>query len=56
MARLLLKIDQSYFVLYLDNYFTLIPLFLKLQAENIGAVSTTRPLGIDFPALLIALH
>jgi len=56
IARLLPKINQSYFVLYLDNYFTSIPLFLKLRAENIGAVSTTRPLGINFPALLIALR
>src|SRR5277367_5950594 len=56
MARRLPKIDQSYFVLYLDNYFTSIPLFSKLRAENIGAVGTTRPSGIDFPALLIALR
>lgn len=27
-----------------------------LQAKNIGAVSTARPLGINFPALLIALR
>ena len=56
MARRLPKIDQSYFVLYLDNYFTSIPLFSMLRAENIGAIGTTRPLGIDFLALLIALH
>jgi hypothetical protein len=56
MAHCLPKIDQSYFVLYLDNYFTSIPLFSMLQAKNISAVSTTRPLSIDFLALLIALH
>jgi hypothetical protein len=56
MARRLPKIDQSYFVLYLDNYFTSIPLFSMLRAKNIGAVGTTRPSGIDFPALLIALR
>jgi hypothetical protein len=56
MARRLPKIDQSYFVLHLNNYFTSIPLFSKLRAENIGAVGTTRPSGIDFPALLIALR
>src|SRR3954454_7510540 len=56
MARLLPKIDQSYFVLYLDNYFTSIPLFSKLRSENIGAVGTARPSGIDFPALLIAIR
>ena len=27
-----------------------------LRAENIGAVGTTRPQGIEFPALLIALR
>jgi Transposase IS4 len=47
MARRLPKIDQSYFVLYLDNYFTSMPLFSKLRAKNIGAVGTTRLLGIN---------
>lgn len=56
MARLLPKINESYFVLYLDNYFTSIPLFSMLRAENIGAVGTTRPSGTEFPALLIALR
>jgi len=27
-----------------------------LRKENIGAAGTTRPLGIDFPALLVVLH
>jgi hypothetical protein len=27
-----------------------------LRKENIGAVGTTRPLGIDFPALFIVLR
>src|SRR5436305_13225740 len=35
MAQLLPKIEQSYFVLFLDNYFTSIPLFSMLRAENI---------------------
>jgi Transposase IS4 len=39
----------------MDNYFTSIPLFLTLRKENIGAARTTRPSGIDFPALLIVL-
>ena len=56
MARLLPKIENSYFVLFLDNYFTSIPLFSTLRAENIGAVGTTRPQGTEFPALLIALR
>ena len=56
MARLLLKFEDSHFVLYLDNYFTSVPLFSILYAENIGAVGTTRPLGTEFPALLITLR
>jgi hypothetical protein len=56
MAHLLPKINQSYFVLYLNNYFTSISLFSKLRAKNIGAIGIARPLGIDFPILLIALH
>ncbi len=56
MARLLPKIENSYFALFLDNYFTSIPLFSTLRAENIGAVGTTRPQGTEFPALLIALR
>ena len=43
MARLLPKFPNSYYVLYLDNYFTSIPLFSMLRKENIGAVGTTRP-------------
>jgi Transposase IS4 len=56
MARLLPKFPNSHYVLYLDNYFTSIPLFSMLRKENIGAVGTTRPLGIDFPALLTILR
>jgi hypothetical protein len=56
MARLLPKFLNLYYVLYLDNYFTSIPLFLMLWKENIGAAGTTRALGIDFPALLIVLR
>jgi len=29
--------------IYIDNYFTLIPLFNELQSLNYGAVSMTRP-------------
>ena len=56
MARLLPKFSNSYFVIYMDNYFTSIPLFSMLRKENIGAAGTTRPSGIDFPALLVVLH
>ena len=56
MAQLLPKFLNAHFVIYMDNYFTSIPLFLMLRKENIGAVRTTRPLGINFPALLIVLR
>jgi hypothetical protein len=56
MARLLPKFPDSPYVIYLDNYFTSIPLFSMLRKENIGAVGTTRPQGLDFPVLLIVLH
>jgi hypothetical protein len=56
MARLLPKFPDSHYVIYMDNYFTSIPLFSTLRKENIGAAGTTRPLGTDFPALLIALR
>ncbi len=56
MARLLSKFPDSHYVIYMDNYFTSIPLFLMLRKENIGAVGIIRFLGIDFPALLIVLR
>jgi hypothetical protein len=56
MAQLLLKFSNSHFVIYIDNYFTSILLFSILRKENISAAGTTRPLGIDFLALLIVLH
>jgi hypothetical protein len=56
MARLLPKFSNSHFIIYIDNYFTSIPLFSMLRKENISAVGTTRPSGVDFPALLIVLR
>ncbi len=56
MARLLPKFDDSHYVIYINNYFTSIPLFSILRKKNIGAAGTTRPSGIDFPALLIILR
>src|SRR5436305_12362832 len=55
MVQLLPKIPDSHYILYLDNYFTLVPLFSILQKENIDVVGTTRPSGLEFPALLIVL-
>ncbi len=56
MALFLPKIEESYFILFLNNYFTSIPLFLKLRAENINAVRIIRSQDIEFPALLITLR
>jgi hypothetical protein len=56
IACLLPKFLNAPYVLYLDNYFTSVPLFSMLRKENISAVGTTWPLGIDFLALLIILH
>ena len=56
MARLLPKIEDTHFVIYMDNYFTSIPLFSMLRKENIGAAGTTRPSSMDFPALLTVLR
>ena len=56
MAHLLPKFPNIYYILYLYNYFILIPLFSIFRKENISAIGTTRPLGIDFPILLIILY
>jgi transposase IS4-like protein len=56
MARKLPKFDDSYYALYLDNYFTSIPLFSTLRKEKIGAAGTTQPSGLEFPSLLIVLR
>ena len=56
MVKLLPKIPGSYFVIYLDNYFTSLLLFRKLRAIKIGAYGITR-LGINkLPALFTILR
>ena len=42
------------YVIYMDNYFTRVPLLLKLRAINIGACGTTRK-HPEFPSFLIKL-
>lgn len=44
-------------IIFLDSFFTLISLFLKLQSENIGAVGKTRlnTAREDFSAILHVL-
>jgi hypothetical protein len=56
MTQLLPKFPNAHFAIYMNNYFTSILLFAMLRKENIGAVGTTWPLGINFLALLIVLH
>ena len=41
-------------MIYLDNYFTSIPLFIELQAYNFGAISIIR-LYNEFPYSLVKL-
>ena len=43
VRNLALSLPRRYLTIYLDNYFTSIPLFSELRACNFGAVSTTRP-------------
>ena len=43
VRSLALSLPRRYITIYMDNYFTSIPLFAELQACKFGAVSTTRP-------------
>ena len=43
VQTLVLSLPRQFLTIYLDNYFTSIPLFLELQACNFGAIGTTRP-------------
>ena len=56
IVQLLPKFPNAHFVIYIDNYFTSIPLFSMLRKENIGAAGTSRPSGIDLLVLLIVLR
>ena len=47
-----LDTGSYHFILYMDNGFSTIPLFQKLQEHKIGACGTTRVNGIGFPAAL----
>jgi hypothetical protein len=39
--------------IYIDNYFTLVPLFVELQACKFGIVGITRPYKAFLNSLLI---
>jgi hypothetical protein len=43
VRSLVLSLPRRYLTIYLDNYFTSIPLFSELRTCNFGAVGTTRP-------------
>jgi Transposase IS4 len=43
VKNLALSLPRQYLSIYMDNYFTSIPLFSVLRALNFGAVGTTRP-------------
>jgi hypothetical protein len=54
VRSLVLSLPRHYLTIYLDNYFTSIPLFSELRACNFGAVGTTRPYA-EFPKGLTEL-
>lgn len=42
VKNLALSLPRQQFTIYMDNYFTFIPLFAELQTLNYAAVGTTR--------------
>jgi len=56
MVRILPKFLNFYYVIYMDNYFTSIPLCLIFRKKNINAAGIIRSSDINFPALLIILR
>jgi hypothetical protein len=48
IRNLALSLPRRRLIIYIDNYFTFIPLFLELRACQFGVVGTTR-LHKDFP-------
>jgi Transposase IS4 len=54
VQTLALSLPRRYLTIYLDNYFTSVPLFSELRACNFGAVGTTRS-HAEFPRGMIAL-
>jgi len=43
IRNLALSLPRRHLIIYIDNYFTSIPLFTELQSCQFGAVGTTRP-------------
>ena len=54
VRTLVLSLPRQYLTVYLDNYFTSIPLFSELRACKFGAVGTTRP-HKEFPNQLVEI-
>jgi hypothetical protein len=54
VRSLALSLPRRFVTIYLDNYFTSVPLFVELRACNFGAVGTTRP-HKEFPQYLAEL-
>ena len=42
IRTLILSLPHSYLIIYIDNFFTSVPLFTELQACNFGAIRTIR--------------
>ena len=43
VRSLALSLPRRYIAIYMDNYFTSVPLFTELQACEFGVIGTTRP-------------
>jgi len=54
VRNLALSLPRRYLIIYLDNYFTSVPLFSELRACKFGAVGTTCPHKL-FPPELSAI-
>jgi hypothetical protein len=52
VRNLALSLLRRYLTIYMDDYFTLIPLFLELRAYKFSVVGTIRP-HKEFPTDLI---
>ncbi|THC87841.1 hypothetical protein EYZ11_012712 [Aspergillus tanneri] len=57
LVRRLEAIEPGLYTIYLDNYFTSIPLFKKLRDKGYGACGTTRPhlSGKKWPKMITEL-
>ena len=54
VRTLILSLPRRYFMIYLNNYFTSVPLFTELRAYNFSAIRITRS-HAEFPRGMLAL-